>query len=141
VVRPGGLELPTFWFVGGKRATQQTTPAYRDQRNQRKAVTAVGWFRLLLYPVHGQSHGQFTGRASSLFNCNQARRHGDFRLVDDRCGINTLRSIGRTSAHIPDAPLQPIEVIGFARTVRVGVRMREGVQRCRLRSKRGSRRR
>jgi hypothetical protein len=27
VVRPGGLELPTFWFVGRKCATRQHTPA------------------------------------------------------------------------------------------------------------------
>jgi hypothetical protein len=31
MARPGGLELPTFWFVGGNRATQQPTPAYKNQ--------------------------------------------------------------------------------------------------------------
>jgi len=59
VVRPGGLELPTFWFVGRFRTTRQHTPAENSQWNQRKQASALGPFRLALYPVHGQSHGQF----------------------------------------------------------------------------------
>ena len=59
VVRPGGFELPTFWFVGGFCALHRTTTADKAQRNQRKARPAFGSFRLALYPVHGQSHGQF----------------------------------------------------------------------------------
>jgi site-specific DNA recombinase len=43
---PGGI-LPTFWFVGGSLATQQTTPAYRDLKNQREALATLGAFRLL----------------------------------------------------------------------------------------------
>jgi len=31
VVRPGGLELPTFWFVGGFRATRQHTRYNKNQ--------------------------------------------------------------------------------------------------------------
>jgi len=54
LARPGGLELPTFWFVGGNRATRQPTATYKDQRNQRKAAKAFGWFRLVYDTVHGQ---------------------------------------------------------------------------------------
>jgi len=31
VVRPGGLELPTFWFVGGFRDTRQHTQYNKSQ--------------------------------------------------------------------------------------------------------------
>jgi hypothetical protein len=31
MVRPERFELPTFWFVGGNRATRQHTPAYKSQ--------------------------------------------------------------------------------------------------------------
>ena len=58
-LRPERFELPTFWFVGGIFALQETTPAYKSQRNQQKQSRAFGWFRLALYPVHGQLHGQF----------------------------------------------------------------------------------
>jgi hypothetical protein len=54
---PEGLELSTFWFVGGFQSTQSThqpTPACKSQQNQRKNPTALGPFRLLLYPLHGQ---------------------------------------------------------------------------------------
>jgi hypothetical protein len=47
MVRPGGFELPTFWFVGGFLALQQTTPAYRDLKNLRKASAAFAPFWLL----------------------------------------------------------------------------------------------
>lgn len=45
--------------MGGILQGQQTTAADKSQRNQRGKGIAVGWFRLLLYPVHGQLHGQF----------------------------------------------------------------------------------
>src|SRR6516164_7875303 len=50
--RPERFELPTFWFVGRFCARQQTTPAYRNQQNQRRTRFPFGWFRLLLYTVH-----------------------------------------------------------------------------------------
>ena len=65
VVRPGGFELPTFWFVGGKSTRQQTTAANNTQRNQRKARLVFGSRRMVSYPVHGQLHGQFRTIISS----------------------------------------------------------------------------
>jgi hypothetical protein len=59
MARPERFELPTFWFVGGKSALQQTTAADNSQRNQQEAHTAFGCFRLVLYPVHGKLHGKF----------------------------------------------------------------------------------
>jgi hypothetical protein len=32
---------------------------YKSLKQKEKTLPAFGWFRLLLYPVHGQSHGQF----------------------------------------------------------------------------------
>jgi hypothetical protein len=63
-VRPGGLELPTFWFVGGICELQQTTPADKSLQNQREMLSAFGSFRLALYPVHGHSRGQFRTRGT-----------------------------------------------------------------------------
>ena len=53
MARPERFELPTFWFVGGNRATQQTTRAYSNQRNQQETQFPFGWYRTVLYPVHG----------------------------------------------------------------------------------------
>ena len=61
VARPERFELPTFWFVGGICDTRQHTPYNKNQRTQRKSRSAFVWFRLVLYPVHGQLHGQFFG--------------------------------------------------------------------------------
>jgi|HubBroStandDraft_2_1064218.scaffolds.fasta_scaffold3548284_1 hypothetical protein len=47
MVRPGGFELPTFWFVGGLLALQQTIPAYTDLKNQLETLATVASFRLL----------------------------------------------------------------------------------------------
>jgi len=58
MARPERFELPTFWFVGGNRVTRGTTPAYKSLKNQQKTHPAFGWFRMALYPVHGQLHGQ-----------------------------------------------------------------------------------
>jgi hypothetical protein len=66
MVRPGGFELPTFWFVGGNCALQGTTAANNTQRNQRKAPKVLGWRKTVLYPVHGQLHGQFCSLIGAL---------------------------------------------------------------------------
>src|SRR6516225_3428135 len=58
VARPEGFKLPAFWFVGGFCATRQPKPAYKNQQNQRENGIALGSSRLVLYPVHGQLHGQ-----------------------------------------------------------------------------------
>ena len=47
-------------FVGGFCATRQHTPYNKNQRNQREERKVLGWHRLVLYPVHGQLHGQNT---------------------------------------------------------------------------------
>src|SRR5215469_344596 len=59
MARPERFELPTFWFVGGIFALQETTPAYKSQRNQQKQSRAFGRFRLALYRVHGHLRGHF----------------------------------------------------------------------------------
>ena len=61
-MRPERFELPAFWFAGESQALQQTTAANKSQRNQQKALAAFGWRRTLLYPAHGQIHGQFRRR-------------------------------------------------------------------------------
>ena len=66
MVRPGGFELPTFWFVGGLSALHGTTAADNTQRNQRRAEPDLGWRWMTLYPVHGQSHGQFSRKFSEI---------------------------------------------------------------------------
>jgi hypothetical protein len=57
--RPERFELPTFWFVGGLWALRGSTAANNTQRNQRKAPWDLGSHWTALYPVRGQSHGQF----------------------------------------------------------------------------------
>src|SRR5215469_5126667 len=59
MARPEGLEPPTLCLEGRFRNTRRTTPASKSQQNQRDNAIRVGPFRLLLYPVHGQLHGQF----------------------------------------------------------------------------------
>ena len=54
MVRPGGFDLPTFWFVGGKGARRQTTPADKSQQNQQITQMTFCSFWTVLYPVHGQ---------------------------------------------------------------------------------------
>jgi hypothetical protein len=74
VARPERLELPTFWFVGGFCALQQTTLADNTQRNQRETPVDLGSRRTVLYPVHGQLHGQLRERPAFdfafLFACH-----------------------------------------------------------------------
>jgi hypothetical protein len=53
VARPRGLELPTFWFVGGFHATRQHTHDNKSQSNQREERKVLGWSWLVLYTVHG----------------------------------------------------------------------------------------
>ena len=60
MARPERFELPTFWFVGGFQAPQQTTAVDNSQRNQQKTRAVFGWRRTVLYLVHGQLHGQFS---------------------------------------------------------------------------------
>jgi hypothetical protein len=55
--RPERFELSTFWFVGGNSALQGTTATDNSQQNQRKQSRALGWFRLVLYTVHGNFCG------------------------------------------------------------------------------------
>jgi hypothetical protein len=77
-VRPERFELPTFWFVGGLRTTQQPKATDSNQRNQQKAPSAFGWFRLVLYPVHGKSHGKFVHRSTKrLCGLSADRSHSD----------------------------------------------------------------
>jgi hypothetical protein len=115
-VRPGGFELPTFWFVGRFCALHGTTATDKAQRNQRKAPLDFGSFRLALYPVHGQSNGQ-SGPAFSLLPNNQAR-YADFQCVRDRSGSRTAVSIASASAHIPDVPQQALDSVDVAGNVR-----------------------
>src|SRR5215472_6553476 len=54
-----GIEPTTFGLKARNRATQETTAAYKEQKNQRNMRAALDRFRLALYPVHEQLHGQF----------------------------------------------------------------------------------
>ncbi len=122
VVRPGGFELPTFWFVGGNCALHGTTAAYNTQRNPRKTQLAFGWRMTVLYPVHGQLHGQF-----ALQQFQQAEHQFERQLKETfegdslQNGTETINSIerlflgiGERAAHVIPDP-QP--------TVRLTVRV------------------
>ena len=55
----GGTRTADLLVRGRKMPYTASNSSIQGPTKSRKAVTAVGWFRLLLYPVHGQSHGQF----------------------------------------------------------------------------------
>ncbi len=58
MVRPGGFELPTFWFEVRFQRRQQTKANDKHLKNQRKTLSVFGWRRTVLYLFHGQLHGQ-----------------------------------------------------------------------------------
>jgi hypothetical protein len=120
MVRPGGLELPTFWFVGGNCPLHGTTAADNTQRNQQKATFGLGSRRTALYPVHGQSHGHFGAAAFklSILPNNQVEQYGDFWPERGCSDFRTSLWIISASAHIPDVPLQIVDCVEVARTVR-----------------------
>ncbi len=84
-----------------------------------------------MYPVHGQSHGQFTAPKLSHFRRNQAghRGHrGDFTPDELLKITNHDYVVASTSARIPDVPLQVTDCVYVAGTVREYVRVSEGQQ-------------
>jgi len=104
MVRPGGLELPTFWFVGGFRTTRQHTPANKSQWNQRIMPPALGPRWLVLYPVHGQSHGQFFQPcARSLWTNPQTRKENiTKKIIPSHHGQKGIGKSRRSSHHASD---------------------------------------
>jgi len=114
MARPERLELPTFWFVGGFSHTRQHTPSYRNQENQQNTRRVLGWRRLTLYPVHGQSHGQFRpNHAPEPF--------GQFRiLVKVPMGVAAENSLPASVAFCPlppnASPVRQALVLGFSFT-------------------------
>ena len=100
VARPERFELPTFWFVGGIFALQQTTPAYKSQRNQQKQSCAFGWFRLALYPVHVHLHGHLRGHFGNPRTNNYRARSNQMITASytQRTVMMTVRAFSRKIA-------------------------------------------
>jgi hypothetical protein len=61
-----GTEPTTFGLKVRNHAIQQTTATNNSQRNQQKTRAALGSRRTALYPVHGQSHGQFVAHCRAI---------------------------------------------------------------------------
>jgi hypothetical protein len=75
-------------------ALRGPTAADNTQRNQRRTRTHLGWRRTVLYPVHGQSHGQFQRerlrRVSMKPRC----------LITFRMGVFFNRMLSRFSSNL-----------------------------------------
>jgi hypothetical protein len=71
MARPAGLEPAALWFEVRFQRRQQTKANDKHLKNQRKTLSVFGWRRTVLYPVHGQLHGQICGPFGSLRDMSQ----------------------------------------------------------------------
>jgi hypothetical protein len=79
-----GIEPTTFGLKGKRSALQQTTANYKDQRNQQKQSRTLGWFRLELYPVHGNFTETFWRRSAVTFTPQPVKPFNHFAMWTNR---------------------------------------------------------